>query len=56
MFVPFASHAAPTGKNKPLEPDELEFLDGLAEAEAARLKEANQVERQELDEFRTVNA
>eukprot|EP00967_Tisochrysis_lutea_P011736 scaffold13212_cov17-Tisochrysis_lutea.AAC.1 len=42
------------GKNAPLDPEELEFLDGLAQAEAARLNEASQAERQELEEFRMV--
>ncbi|KAF5832877.1 hypothetical protein DUNSADRAFT_11067 [Dunaliella salina] len=45
-----------TGKNAPLDPEELEFLDGLAQAEAARLNETSQTERQELEEFRMMLA
>lgn len=45
-----------TGKNTPLDPEELDFLDSIAEAEALRQREASQHERQELDEFRQVGA
>jgi len=42
------------GKNRPLADEDLEFFDGLAEAEAARYREASQAERDELREFRKV--
>ncbi|KAG2441234.1 hypothetical protein HYH02_010077 [Chlamydomonas schloesseri] len=40
------------GKNRPLDPDELLFLDSVAEAEAARERAWSELERAELEAFK----
>lgn len=40
-----------TGKNRPLDEEELQFLDGIAEAEAARIRRIEDEEKKELDAF-----
>ncbi|GFH30294.1 hypothetical protein HaLaN_29119, partial [Haematococcus lacustris] len=42
----------PAGKNRPLDAEELDFLDNLAEAEAVRLRAQQAEEAAELAEFR----
>lgn len=40
------------GKNRPLDEDELQFLDEMAQAEASRARQQVEQERSELEEFR----
>ncbi len=42
------------GKNRPLDADELQFLDSVAAAEAAREREWAQLQQAELEAFKAV--
>jgi hypothetical protein len=47
--------AAQVGKNRPLEADELQFLDAVAEAEAQREREWELRQQEELEAFKAVS-
>lgn len=45
---------APTGKNKPLDEDEVDFLDTVVQQQVAAERAARMEEQRELDAFREV--
>lgn len=44
----------PVGKNRPLDEDEMAFMDSLADKELSRLKDLHQAEKEELSAFQEV--
>ena len=44
-----------SGKNRPLDEDDMDFVNNLADAEAAKETSIRQAERQELDAFQQVS-